>query len=194
MKTVEVKGIVREALGKKAAKAVRREGMIPCVLYGKEGNTHFQTTFKDIKPLIYSPDFQVVNLSVDGQVVKAIVKSAQYHPVTEEVAHIDFLQLVEGHPVKVEIPIRFKGVSPGVKLGGKLQQNLRRVKIKTVPALLIDEMFVDISGLDLGQAVRVRDIETKEGIDILVAPATPVAVVEIPRALRSAEAAKAKTK
>ena len=191
MNTVEVKGSVRETLGKRATKDVRNAGKIPCVLYGKEGVTHFDTVLAEVKGLIYTPDFKVAQINLDGKTAQAIIKTVQFHPVTENVMHIDFLQLVEGHPVKVELPVRFKGVSPGVKLGGKIQQSIRRVRVKLKPENLVEELFVDVSNLELGQATRVRDIELPEGIELMVPGASPVAVVEIPRALRSAEAAKA---
>ena len=111
------------------------------------------------------------------------------HPVTDSLTHIDFIELVDGTPVKVDIPIRFKGDSPGVKLGGKLLQSIRRVTVKTLPENLVDELFVDISELELGFAVRVRDIEAPDSVQIMNTGATPVAIVEVPRALRSATAA-----
>lgn len=191
MNTVEIKGSVREGLGKRATKNARNEGKIPCVLYGKEDLLHFETTLADIKSLIYTPDFKVAEVNLDGKITRAIVKDVQYHPVKENIMHIDFLQLVDGQSVKVELPIRFKGTSPGVKLGGKLQQSIRRVRVKGTPENLVDELYVDISHLELGQAARVRDIDIPEGLELLVPGASPVAVIEIPRALRSAEAAKA---
>ncbi|MEM6697760.1 MAG: 50S ribosomal protein L25, partial [Bacteroidota bacterium] len=121
-----------------------------------------------------------------------IVKEVQYHPLTDEILHIDFLQLVEGTAVKVELPITFYGDSPGLKVGGKLLQNLRRLKVKTTPEHLVDELKVDISSLELGQAVRVKDVDVTDEMEVMVSPATPVAVVEVPRALKSAAAAAAK--
>ncbi len=190
MEVVAVKGQLRTSLGKKATKAVRNEGRIPCVLYGGDEMVHFSTTITDIRDLIYTPDFKIAEVEVDGQTYRSFVKEVQWHPVTENIVHIDFLRLVEGVPVKVDVPLRFKGVSPGVKGGGKLIQKLRRVKIKTTPEHLISEMRVDISKLELNQSIRVRDIDrVRENIDVLNSPGVPVASVEIPRALRSATAA-----
>lgn len=192
METVAINGELRTGTGKKASKQDRKSEVVPCVLYGKDGVVHFTTTSAALKPLIYTGDFKLANIQVDGTDSQAIIKDVQFHPVTDEVLHVDFLKLIPNHPVKVEVPVRFKGTSPGVKLGGKLQQSLRRVKIKTTPEKLVDELKVDISTLDMGQSVRVRDLEVGENIEIMVEGATPIATIEIPRALRSA-AAKAKT-
>lgn len=190
MEVIAISGQLRTDLGKTATKAVRNGGKIPCVLYGGDEVIHFSTTLKDIRDLIYTPDFKVAELSIDGQTYKCFVKDIQWHPVTDAIVHIDFLRLIEGVPVKVEVPLRFTGVSPGVKNGGKLIQKLRRVKIKTTPEHLIGEIQVDISKLLLNQSIRVRDIDrVRENIDVLNSPGVPVASVEVPRVLRSATAA-----
>lgn len=191
MQAVNIKGELRTELGKKGAKATRDNGQIPCVLYGGKEVVHFSTTLSEVRSLIYTPDFKVAQVEVDGKPFRCIVKAKQFHPVTDQIIHLDFLRLEEGHLVKVEVPVRFKGTSPGVKNGGKLIQKVRTVKIKALPENIVDELTVDISSLDLGQSIRVRDIEPGEGIEILNAPGTPVATVEIPRALRSAQQAAA---
>ena len=192
MQTVAIKGEARTELGKKNTKAVRTEGKIPCVLYGKDEVSHFSTSINDVKHIIYTPEFKVAEIDLNGNKYRCILKDVQFHPVSEKVLHIDFLKLTEGHPVKVEVPIKFTGTSPGVKSGGKLIQQVRRIKIKTIPEKLVDEVTLDISSLELGQSIRVRDIETVDGIEIMNSPGIPVALVEIPRALRSATAAKEK--
>ncbi|MCB0569710.1 MAG: 50S ribosomal protein L25 [Phaeodactylibacter sp.] len=190
MEIVAVNGQKRVGLGKKETKAVRNEGLIPCVLYGGDEVVHFSTTLNDIRGVVYTPDFKIAELTVEGKAYRAILKDVQWHPVTDSIVHIDFLRLVEGNAIKVEVPLRFTGVSPGVRAGGKLQQKLRRVLIKTTPEHLISEMSVDISKLELGQSIRVRDIVVEEpGIEIMNSPGVPVATIEIPRALRSATAA-----
>ena len=189
MNTVAISGALRSELGKKGAKADRNEGKIPCVMYGGESNVHFTVTHNDIKSIVYTADFNVAEVTVDGKTYKAILKGYDMHPVTDNITHIDFIELVDGNYVKVDIPVRFKGDSPGVKLGGKLLQSIRRVTVKTLPENLVDELFVDISELELGMAVRVRDIESPENMQVMNAGATPVAIVEVPRALRSAAAA-----
>ena len=170
------------------AAALRKEGRIPAVLYGPSVQEHFSVTHNDIKKLVYTPDFKVGEVELGGNSHKCIVKNVQYHPMTDEIRHIDFLVLKEGTKVKVDIPVKFKGVSPGVKEGGTLMQSMRKVKVKLDPKDLVDTLFIDISELTLGSAVRVKDIEIKEGIEVMVNEATPIASVEIPRALKSAQA------
>lgn len=189
MEIIAINGQPRTDLGKKGAKAVRNGELIPCVLYGAGVSEHFSTEVSSVRHLIYTPDFKVAEITVEGKKHRCIVKAVQYHPVSEKIMHIDFLSLVPGHPVKVEVPLRFTGSSIGVKGGGKLQQNVRRVKIKTMPEDLVSELKLDISNLDMGQSVRVRDIKAPQNVEILTAASTPVATIEIPRALRSAAAA-----
>ena len=193
MEVVKVSGMTREAVGKAATKAVRHNEAIPCVLYGGKDNVHFTTTWSEVRHLIYTPDFKTAALTIDGSDFNAILKEVQFHPASEQIMHIDFLKMTPGSPIKVSVPIRLNGTSPGVKAGGKLIQSVRKVKIKCLPEAIINEMSIDISALELGQTIRVRDIITQEGIEILIAPNVPVAMVEIPRALRSAAAAEAKT-
>jgi len=157
-------------------------------IYGDAENVHFSTTHKDVKGLIYTPDFKIAEIEVDGTTHKCILKDAQFHPVKESILHLDFLKLEDGKPVILEVPVRFKGSSPGVKLGGALQQSLRRVKIRTTPENMVDELIGDISSLGLGEAIRVRDLELPEGVVVTNAPAIPVAAVEVPRALRGKDA------
>ncbi|MEO0732201.1 MAG: 50S ribosomal protein L25 [Bacteroidota bacterium] len=192
MQTVQVSGEVRENLGKKSSKATRREGLVPAVLYGAGDPVHFTIKPLDVRALIYSPEFKLAELSVNGQTYRAIVKDYQFHPVTDQLRHIDFLALQDGHPIKVQVPVTFEGTSPGVRSGGKLQVAVRRVKIKTTPENLVDKVVLDISELELGSAIRVRDIAPMEGVEIMNPAGTPIATVEVPRALRSAATAAAK--
>ena len=189
MESVVIKGNVRTDLGKRSSKVVRHANEVPCVIYGGENNIHFTAPVLDFKKLIYTPDFKMVEIEVDGKTYKCILKDAQFHPVTEDLLHIDFVELIDGKPIKVEIPIRFRGVAPGVKTGGKLYQKLRTVKVKTTPEHLVDEVLVDVSELNLGQSIRVRDIEIGDEMEIMTSLGIPVASVEVPRALRSADAA-----
>lgn len=188
METIVISGELRAATGTKSAKQSRAEGTVPCVIYGGGDNISCTISPKSVRDLIYTPDFKLAEVTVDGTAYRCILKDAQFHPVTDNLVHLDFLKLIDGHPVKVEVPVRCVGASPGVKVGGKLQQKLRRIKIKTVPEKIVDHLTVDISSLELGQSVRVRDIAAPEGIQIMNPMANPVASVEIPRALRSAAA------
>lgn len=191
MQKVSFSGTKRENTGKKHNALLRKEGKVPAVLYGKDLNVSFTINPKDIKGLVYTPDFKLAELDLDGTTHTCFIKDMQFHPVTDEVLHVDFLALNDGIPVNVKVPLRVTGVSPGVKAGGKLIQQIRKIEIRTTPDKLVDEVFVDISNLELGYAVRVRDIEPIEGVSIVNIAATPVANVEIPRALKSAAASEA---
>jgi large subunit ribosomal protein L25 len=189
MQVVSFSGNKRENLGKKHNVQLRKQGLVPAVLYGQGISESFSLTPKDIKGLVYTPDFKLANLSLEGKEYNCFIKDIQFHPVTDEILHVDFLSLTDGVPVNVKVPLRTVGVSEGVKLGGKLIQQIRKIDVRTTPDNMIDHVEVDISGLDLGDSVRVRDIKPVAGVEILNIPATPVAMVEIPRALRSASAA-----
>lgn len=192
MQTVQVSGDLRENLGKKHSKATRREGLVPAVLYGAGDPVHFTIKALDVRSLIYTPEFKLAELNVGGNSYRAIVKDFQFHPVTDALRHIDFLALQDGHPIKVQVPVVFEGTSPGVRGGGKLLVNVRRIKIKTTPENLVDRLVLDISKLELGSSIRVRDIQPIEGVEIQNPGGQPVATVEVPRALRSAATAEKK--
>lgn len=189
MESVKVSGEVRENIGKKSSKASRREGLVPAVLYGAGDPVHFTIKALDVRSLVYTPEFKLAELNVGGKTYKAIVKDHQFHPVTDQLRHIDFLALKDGHPIKVEVPVVFEGTSPGVRAGGKLQIAVRRVKIKTTPENLVDKLVLNIGKLELGAAIRIRDIAAIEGVEIMNPGGQPVASVEVPRALRSAATA-----
>ncbi len=170
------------------ASVIRKESKIPAILYGGKENIAISTTVNDVKHIIYTGDFKLAELDIAGKKYKAIVKNVQFHPVTDAIEHIDFLEVEDGRKIKIEIPVRFKGISPGVKSGGKLLQSMRKVKVKLDPKDLVDELFIDISKLELGGSVRVKDIEIKEGIELMANKSIPVANVEVPRALKSVTA------
>lgn len=175
--------------GSVTANSLRNEGKVPGVLYGTDENVHFSIGKMDLRKLIYTPNFNLVDLVVDGATYRCILKDYQMHPVTDELEHVDMLALKEGRMLKAEIPVRFVGASVGVKAGGTIVQKVRKVKIKTTPENLVDVFEVDITDLDLGQSVRIRDMVVGEGIEVMNPPAIPMATIEIPRALKSAKAA-----
>jgi len=192
MNTIAIPAQVRSGLGKKASADTRRAELVPAVIYGNVDPLHIAVNPKDIKNLVYTSDFKIAEVSLEGKTYKCILKDLQFHPVSDQIIHMDFLNLSPGVKVNVEIPIRFKGESPGVKLGGKLVQTMRKLKVKTTPEYIVDELLVDISPLGLGDVLRVRDIELGEGMEIMVNTAIPIANIEIPRALKAAAAAEAK--
>ena len=192
MEIFNLKGDLRTEFGKKNAKANRNEGNIPCVIYGGENSFSFVVKPMDVKHLVYSSKFKTVNLEVDGKSFNAILKDIQFHPVTDEIVHIDFQELVKGRFIKVSVPVRFVGASKGIKEGGALSPLMRKVIIKTKPENLVDEIDADISLLGLGQSLRVKSLILPEGVQIMHDPNTPVAFIEIPRSLKSAKDAAAK--
>ena len=158
MKTVSLSGSPRENVGKKDASLVRAEGNIPCVIYGGEDQKHFSINAIDFNKFIYTPDVFIYELDLGGTKVKAIIRDIQFHPVTDETIHVDFLELIEGKPVRMELPLRLSGNSIGVRNGGRLLSNFRRVNIKGIPADLPEAVEVDISKLRIGQFIRVEDL------------------------------------
>lgn len=190
MEYVKITGEARPDTGKKATKAVRNGGGVPCCIYG-EKNINFSTTAKELKNLVYTPAFKLAEITIGGAAHKCILKDIQFHPTTEEIVHIDFQELIPKRSIKVEVPVTLTGVAKGVRSGGKMLHLLRRIKIKTTPEKLVDELIANVDRLELGQSMRVKEIEIPEGIEVLVSPNIPICQVEIPRALRSATAAAA---
>ena len=184
MEKVDIKANKRAETGNVAATACRNNGMVPGVIYGGNEVIHFETDSVNFRHVIYTPDFKILNLEIDGKNYKCILKSTQFHPISEKLEHVDLLELVNGKDFKCEIPLKFKGVSPGVKVGGKFTQKLRTISVKTTPEKLVGTLVADISKMELGGTLRVRDIQAQDGVVINNSPAIPVASIEIPRALR----------
>jgi len=184
MANVVINGTLRTETGKKASKATRANDEIPVVMYGPKELVHFTAKVSAFKDLIYTPEFKIADVTVGGKTYKTILKAKQFHPISEALLHVDLLILTDGHPVKYEIPVNFRGSSPGVKVGGKFMQKLRRIKVKSLPENMVLELTADISSMELGQSLRVRDIDVQAGVEVMSQPATPIASVEIPRALR----------
>jgi len=187
MKSFELKGTVRTDLGKKASKAERVSDNIPCVLYGGKDNVHFTTTVSEVRKLVYSPDVFVVNLDIDGTKTKAIMKALQFHPVTDKVLHLDFLKLTDDKPVVVEIPVKLEGLAEGVKAGGKLALEMRKLKVKGLYAQIPENIVIDVTALGLGKSIQVGAVSV-ENLDILNAKNAVVAQVKLTRAARGAAA------
>ncbi|HBL78102.1 MAG: 50S ribosomal protein L25/general stress protein Ctc [Bacteroidetes bacterium GWF2_42_66] len=185
MKTIEIKGSKREATGKKDSKKLRVEGKVPCVLYGGQEPVHFYANSKDFKKLLYTPNVYLVDVDVDGTVSKAIVQDVQFHVIEDEILHVDFLQLSEDKPIKIEIPIKVQGYAEGMRKGGKMKLNLRRLKVKALPQNLPDAIPVNIDALDLGQSVKVGELQM-ENIEFLNAKSIPVVTIVVTRAAKAA--------
>lgn len=188
MKTISISGSARQNVGKRDAKELRYEGRVPCVLYGGKGQTHFAVFEADLKNLVYTPEVYFVDLTIDGKKYNAIMQDIQFHPVTDLILHLDFLELSESKPITMNVPIKFTGYSPGVKMGGKLVQKIKKLKVKSLPKHMKDCIEVNLDNLEIGKAVRVGDIQV-ENLQILDPKANSIVTVETSRALREAAAA-----
>lgn len=186
MEIVAIQGHKKEGSGKKEAKKIRIAGMIPANMYHSGGGEaiQFSVATKDCRDLIYTPQFKMVELEVNGKKHKCILKDVQFHPVTDAVLHLDFLELVPGVKFKASVPLRFVGSAPGVKEGGKFITTMRKINILTTPEKVVDAMEADITSMQLGSTIRVRDIIPVDGVSVSNSAAVPVASIEIPRALR----------
>lgn len=186
MEILALNGHIKAGSGKEEAKKVRRDGRVPAILYKSGGGdpTSFAVEAAEIRALVFTSKFRLVNISLEGQEHQCIVKDIQFHPVTDQVVHIDFLKLVPGVKFKATVPLRFVGQAPGVKAGGKFLPKMRSVNILTTPEKVVGEIHADISTMELGSTIRVRDITPAEGVEITNNGAVPIASIEIPRALR----------
>ncbi|QXV66980.1 50S ribosomal protein L25/general stress protein Ctc [Mucilaginibacter achroorhodeus] len=186
MKSIAISGSPRENVGKRDAKELRYQGLVPAVLYGGATQTHFAVSAADLRTVIYTPVVHFIDIEVAGKKTQAIIKDAQYHPLTEQLIHIDFLELDQNKPVTIEIPVKLTGTSPGVKVGGKLVQKLRKLRVKALPKDHLDNIEVSIESLEVGKSVRVSDIKVPN-LTITNAQEDTVVSVTTSRALRQAE-------
>ena len=191
MNTVKMEGTLRDAKGRKATQTARDNQSVPCNLYGIKENVSFTLPAKEVRSLVFSPEFRIAELSLNGASHRAIVKEVQSHPLTDQVTHLDFLALEEGKKVTVELPVKLVGTPKGVRDGGKLTQKVRRVKVKTTPDKLVPALELNIEHMELGKTFRVSDIQ-KEGIEVMHASALPIASVFMPRVSKADEAAATK--
>ncbi len=190
MKKIELKGSLRTEIGKKATKALRNEEKVPAVLYGGKEIKHFTIEEKQLKALVYTPNVYIVSLDIDGEKVEAITQDLQFHPVSDKILHIDFLQIFEEKPVVIEIPVKLNGFAEGVKAGGRLSLEQRKLRVKGLPANLPDTLNINIDHLKLGQSVQVGALEF-ENLELLNAKNSVVAAVKLTRAARAAQQAAA---
>lgn len=168
MKEVSLSGSLRAGVGTKDATAVRNSGRIPCVVYGSGNQTHFSVVQLDMERLVFTPHVSIVNLDIEGKKSKAIIQDIQFHPVTDKIHHVDFLELNDNKKVKVDVPVKLTGRSVGVMAGGKLQQVFRKMKVQALPKDLPDSITIDITNLKVGDAVRVKELNT-DTVQILTA-------------------------
>ncbi|GGC82865.1 50S ribosomal protein L25 [Flavobacterium lutivivi] len=192
MKSITIKGQERESVGKKATKALRDAGMVPCVIYGGKQPVHFAAEDKAFKSLVYTPNAHTVVVDLNGKTTDAILQDIQFDPVSDKILHIDFFQLDEKKEIIMEVPVKITGTSPGVLLGGELRLNQRRLKVKALPKNLPDFVEANISELQMGNKLYITKIETNN-FKLMHPDNTVVCQVKISRAAMKAaqEAAKA---
>ena len=188
MKTFQLEGSKRELVGKKASKANRQENLVPGVLYGGEETIHFTVSKEGIRKLIYTPEVFIVALTIDGKSYSAILKDAQYHPVSDNLLHVDFMQIVEDKPVIIEIPVVLEGLAEGVKAGGKLSLEMRKLKVKGLYKKFPEKLVINIEKLGLGKTIQVGSLQF-DNLELLNAKDNVVAAVKLTRAARGAAAA-----
>ncbi len=184
MKTTEIVGFKREEVGTKYSKLLRADGNVPCVLYGGKENIHFHSPAYIFKDLLYTGDAHIVHLNVEGVEKKCVLKDVQFHPVSDMLLHVDLLEIFDDKEVVVEVPVRLEGVSPGILKGGQVYLKSKKLKVKAIPANLPDFVGIDISSLELGKSIKVKEVKTKD-FSIVTPEQVSIVSIIIPRALRS---------
>ena len=188
MKTITIEGQLRTEIGKKATRQYRSQELVPGVIYGGAQEVNFVAPAAAFKPLVYTPDFQLAEIKVDGKTYKCILKDLQFDKVTDQLIHVDLLELVEDKKVIATIPLKFVGTSAGVKAGGKLITKMKTLKVKTYPKFLRENIEVDITKLELNGNIRVEDVK-EENLEVMNSPRIPIASVVLTRQLKQEEAA-----
>jgi large subunit ribosomal protein L25 len=183
MKTIDIKGTVRETVGKTNSKKLRRENHIPCVVYGRDGNIHFAVHENEVRKLVYTPNVHLLNLLIGDKTYPAIMKDIQFHPVTDKILHIDFINIYEGEKVEIRVPVNLLGFAEGVKQGGKLNLHIRRLKVRAFAYDLPDSLDIEITGLTLGKSVKISEL-AYDNLELLDPRHSVVASVKLTRAAR----------
>ena len=187
MKSITIEGQLRTESGKKAARQLRSQQLVPGVIYGGNQEINFSAPAASFKDIVYTSEFMLADIKVNGTSFSCILKDIQFDKVTDELIHLDFLQLVEDKKVIASLPLKYTGTPEGVKAGGKLVTKMKSVKIKTYPRFLKEFIEVDLSGLELNGNVRVQDIKA-DNMEILNSPRIPIASVTMTRQLKQEEA------
>jgi large subunit ribosomal protein L25 len=187
MKTIEIKGSLRKELGKKSTKITRKAGNVPCVIYGKDANIHFEAHENSFKNLVYTHEAHLVKLDLDGDIFNAVLHDIQFHPVTDKIIHADFVQIFENKPIIIDIPVTVTGDAEGVKAGGKLIVKRRHLKVKGLANDLPEDLIIDVTELKIHHSIKVSDL-TFDKIELLDPKITTVVSVATSRvALKTEE-------
>lgn len=182
MKSFAITGARRAAQTKQETRSLRAEGKVPCVLYGGKEQVHFSVPALSIRNLVYSPDVHLVDLDIDGATHRAVMKELQFNPVTDQLIHIDFMEVLDDKKVTVEIPVRLKGTPVGVRAGGQMLHKMRKLKISALPKDLPDQFEIKVDDMQIGNTVRVRDMSLN-GVTFLDIPAAAIVAVKTARAV-----------
>ncbi|NDV57094.1 50S ribosomal protein L25/general stress protein Ctc [Bacteroides sp. 519] len=198
MKSIEVKGTARTIAERsseqaRALKSIRKEKSVPCVIYGGKENIHFTVTNDNLRNLIYTPDIYLVNLDIDGKKITAILKDIQFHPVKDTILHVDFLEVFDNKPIVIEVPVKLEGLAEGVKAGGKLTLQSRKLKVKALYAHVPEQLTVNVASLGLGKSIQVKELSF-DNLELLNAKDSVVCTVKLTRAARGLAAAAAAAK
>jgi large subunit ribosomal protein L25 len=195
MKSIELKGTIREKLGKASSKITRAAENVPCILYGGKSSVYFSVIEKDLKHILYTPHVYLINLDVAGQKYLAKIQDIQFHPVSDAVNHIDFYEVSDDKEIIIDLPVIVTGNSVGVREGGKLIQDKRKVKVKGLVKNIPDEISVDISEIGIGKNIKVGELVHKniEFLDLKHSPVVSVKVTRVAKAAEGTEVAAATT-
>jgi large subunit ribosomal protein L25 len=185
MKSVELQGTLRDQTGKKASKGLRSQENVPCVLYGNGENKYFYASTGDFREIIYTPNVYLINLKIGGEKRKAIIQEIQFHPVTDALVHIDFLEVSDDKKIVVNLPVTVSGNSAGVREGGKLSIDKKRLKVRAMAKDLPDAINIDITPLGMGKSIRIGELNVKN-VEFTEASGIPVVSVKLTRAAREA--------
>ena len=194
MKEISLNGQKRETVGKKASKLMRKEGLVPCNLYGEERvdgkpvALAFAIPMTDLRKAIYTPHIYIVNLNIDGEAHKAVIKELQFHPVTDAVLHIDFYEINDTKDITIGIPVKLNGLAQGVRDGGKISLSIRKIDVKAPYQRIPEQLDIDVTDLQLGKSIKVGQLSF-EGLELVTSPDVVVCSVKATRASRSAAAA-----
>ena len=198
MKQISINGTARTELGKKAAKAIRTSGNVPCVLYGEKKDAngqpeaiHFSVSEKEINKLIYTPHIYLVDINIDGEDHKGILKEVQFHPVKDNVLHVDFLEVHAEKPIVMGVPIAPQGLAEGVRAGGRLITMVRKLNVKALYSAIPEKLNIDVTALQLGKSIKVGDLHF-ENLELVTPKEVIVCTVKMTRAAMGAAAAAAK--
>jgi large subunit ribosomal protein L25 len=191
MNTITIEGQLRTESGKKATRQLRSQQLVPGVIYGGKTEVNFAAPAASFKNLVYTSEFMLAEIKVDGNTYRCILKDLQFNKVTDLLTHLDFLELVEDKKIIANLPLKYTGVPAGVKAGGKLVTKMKTVKVKTLPKYLKESIEVDLSNLELNENIRVQDI-VADNMEIMNSPRIPIASITMTRQLKQEEANAAK--